>query len=84
MLLFNNNKVELINLLYSRENQSILKNNSETPGYIVEILLYYILIFLYYNITAAWAVDREFFIYFGGLELPLARFGVLLGSLGVP
>ena len=29
-------------------------------------------------------VDREFFIYFGGLELPLARFGVLLGSLGVP
>jgi hypothetical protein len=38
MLLFNNNKVELINLLYSRENQSILKNNSETPGYIVSFL----------------------------------------------
>ena len=36
------------------------------------------------NITAAWAVDREFFIYFGLLGLPLPPFGVPLGSLGVP
>ena len=40
------------------------------------------------NITAAWAVDREFFLYIlgclGSLCLPLAPFGVPLGSLGVP
>ena len=36
------------------------------------------------NITAAWAVDREFFIYFGVLGLLLAPFGVPLGSLWIP
>ena len=38
------------------------------------------------NIAAAWAVDREFFVYIlgclGSLCLPLAPFGVPLGSLG--
>ena len=37
-----------------------------------------------HHITAAWAVDREFFIYFGVLGLLLAPFGVPLGSLWIP
>ena len=42
-----------------------------------------------YNITAAWAVDREFvYIVLALLDLPLPPFGVPLGSLwpsfGVP
>ena len=36
------------------------------------------------KISAAWAVDREFFIYFGLLGLPLPSFVVPLGSLGCP
>ena len=36
------------------------------------------------NITAAWAADRVFFIYFGLLGLPLPPFGSLWGALGLP
>ena len=36
------------------------------------------------NITAAWAVDREFFIYFGVLALSLAPFACLWDALGLP
>ena len=32
----------------------------------------------------AWAVDREFVIYFGLLGLPLPPFGSLCGALGLP
>ena len=39
---------------------------------------------LHINITAAWAVDREFFIYFGLLGLPLPPFGSLWCALGLP
>ena len=44
---------------------------------------------IYNNITAAWAVDREFvYIVLALLDLPLAPFGVPLGSLwpsfGIP
>ena len=36
------------------------------------------------DITAAWAVHREFFIYFGVLGLPLLPFGSFWGALGLP
>ena len=37
-----------------------------------------------YNITSAWAVDREFFDIYLSLWLPLASFGCLWSAFGVP